>query len=295
MFRIGIIGTGVVGSAVALVLNSKGHIISGVCSENGLSSADLAEKVNARCFSEPEDLPGQADIIFVTTPDRVIGKIAERLSKTRSVTRDHIFFHMSGALPASVLQPLQLLGASVGSIHPLQSFAGINQAVNHLSGTFFAVQGDPKAVDKSLEIVKEIGGNPYLIDEKNKALYHLGACAASNYIVSLVHYAVSIFKKIGMEDKQALEALFPLIMGTMDNIQNMGPVKSLTGPVARGDFDTIKKHLTALSSLGPEFAGVYKTLGEYTCQVALEKQSIDINKAKLLTEIFNKEADVDAV
>lgn len=295
MYRIGIIGTGVVGSAVALVLHSKGHIISGVCSKSGLSSADLACKVNARCFHEPADLLREADIILITTPDRVIGEIAERLSKTQLVKKDHVFLHMSGALPASVLQPLRTLGALVGSVHPLQSFAGIKQAVNHLAGTFFALQGDPKAVDTALEIVKDLGGNPYHIDEKDKALYHLGACAASNYIVSLIHYAVSIFKHIGMEDTQAIEALFPLVMGTMDNIQTMGPVKSLTGPVARGDTDTVNKHLTALSALEPDFAGVYKTLAEYTCRVALEKQSIDLNKAKLLTEILHKEAESNAI
>lgn len=291
MFRIGIIGTGVVGSAVALVLHSKGHVISGVCSKNGLSSAELAEKINTRCYAEPEEFLQESDIILITTPDREIGTIAENLSKTRVVRKNHVCLHMSGALPASVLQPLQVLGVSIGSVHPLQSFAGITQAVDNLPGTFFAVQGDPKAVDTALEIVKELGGSPYLIDEKDKALYHLGACAASNYIVSLIHYAVSVFKQIGMQDKQALDALFPLIMGTMHNIETMGPVKALTGPIARGDTETVKKHLSVLSALGPEFTGVYKTLGEYTSRVALEKQSINTNKAKILTEIFHKEAD----
>ncbi len=289
MYKIGIIGTGVVGSALALILKSKGYELTGVCSKNGSSSSQLAFKTGARNCQEPTEVLEKADVIFIATPDRVIAEVAGALSDSGLVRKNQIFLHLSGALPASVLSSLKKFEISIGSMHPLQSFAQIEQAVNQLPGVFYAVEGEPEAVKAAFALIEDLNGNPYLIKEEDKALYHLAACTASNYVVSLVHYAVGLFEKLGMDGDQALGALFPLIKGTINNIEKLGPVKALTGPIARGDTSTLKRHLEALRPLGSTVSRVYGVMGEYACQVALEKQSIDKIQAEEIINLFHRE------
>ncbi|HWI54748.1 MAG TPA: DUF2520 domain-containing protein, partial [Desulfobacteria bacterium] len=213
MYKLGIIGTGVVGSALALILKSKGHELAGVCSKNGSSSAELASMTGAKSCQDPTEILEKAEVIFIATPDRAIAEVAGLLSDSGLVRQSQVFFHLSGALPASVLSPLSKSGASIASMHPLQSFAQTEQAVNQLMGVFYAVQGEPEAVRVAFELIEDLNGNPYLIKDGDKALYHLAACAASNYVVSLIHYAVGLFGKLGMDNDQALRALLPLIKG----------------------------------------------------------------------------------
>lgn len=293
MCHVAVIGTGVVGSAVALLLRQKGYTVTGVCSKTGVSAAGLAAELGCRSTTVPGDIITEADIIFLTTPDRELSSVASRLADSGTVNNKHIFYHMSGALPAEVLSPLKEKGAAIGAAHPLQSFATIEKAIANLPGSFFAIQGDSRAIDAVLKIVADLGGKPFLMKSEDKALYHLGACIASNYLVAVIHFAVSIFNCIGMSPEQAAEALLPLVKGTLANIEVLGPVKSLTGPVARGDAGTIERHLEAMKVLDPSLAELYKTLGRYTTQVAIEKGSIDKVGAEKLFSIFREEGEAD--
>jgi len=293
MCHVAVIGTGVVGSAVALLLRQKGYTVTGVCSKTGVSAAGLAAELGCKSTTVPGDIITEADIVFLTTPDRELSSVASRLADSGTVNNKHIFYHMSGALPAEVLSPLKEKGAAIGAAHPLQSFATIEKAIANLPGSFFAIQGDNRAVDAVFKIVADLGGKPFLMKSEDKALYHLGACIASNYLVAVIHFAVSIFSCIGMSPEQAAEALLPLIKGTLANIEVLGPVKSLTGPVARGDAGTIERHLEAIKVLDPSLAELYKTLGRYTTQVAIEKGSIDKVGAEKLFSIFREEGEAD--
>jgi len=230
----------------------------------------------------------QAEVVFLATPDRELGDVAGNLADSGRVEEGQVFFHLSGALPADILTPLREKGAAVGSVHPLQSFASVENAITNLKGSFFAFQGDEKAAETAFQIVKDLEGKPFMMKSEDKPLYHLGACIASNYLVALFHFAVSIYRAIGMSTEQATEALMPLIKGTLANIESLGPVKSLTGPVARGDVNTLEKHLEAIANLSPDLVKLYKTLGQYTVRVALEKGSIDKINAEKLISIFRE-------
>ncbi|MHB9094131.1 MAG: Rossmann-like and DUF2520 domain-containing protein [Eubacteriales bacterium] len=293
MFRVGVIGTGVVGSAVALLLRQKGYDFTGVCSKSGVSAARLAASLGCKFYSDPADVLVDARIVFLTVPDREIDQLARRLADSEYVNNEHVFFHMSGALPAEVLHPLQEKGSAIGSLHPLQSFASIEKAVENLPNSFFAVQGDAAAAEIAFALAETLSGKPFMLKSEDKALYHLGACIASNYLVALIHFAVGIYRQIGLTDMQATEALMPLIRGTLANIELLGPAKALTGPVARGDINTIEKHLGAIGNLAPGQADLYKYLGSYTTQVAVEKGSIDNTNAEKLLCIFRGEVNQD--
>jgi predicted short-subunit dehydrogenase-like oxidoreductase (DUF2520 family) len=224
----------------------------------------------------------------LTTPDREISGIAQYLADSKKVCPGQLFYHMSGAMPAEILKPLSEAGAQIGSLHPLQSFADIDQALSNLPGSFFALQGDQVACETALQIVKDLEGTCFKIRKQDKPLYHLGACIASNYLVTLIHSAVGVYKGIGMTPEQATAALLPLIKGTLANIEAVGPAMALTGPVARGDTGTIEKHLQALNDLGGEIEEVYKLLGLYTVKVGLEKGSLSQADAEKLRELFSE-------
>lgn len=289
MCKIGFIGTGTVGSAIALLLHEKGYTITGVCSKKGFSSAALADKLGCSNLEEPAEVLAGTQVVFLTVPDGQLDGMAYHLAESGKVSGEHIFLHMSGALPAEVLAPLKELGAAVGSLHPLQSFASIEKAVDNLPGSFFAVQGDEKAVEFAIKTANALNGRPFTIGSSDKALYHLGAAVASNYLVALVHFAVKIFNRIGMSDEQATDALLPLIRGTVANIEILGPVKALTGPVSRGDVDTIERHLSAMGDLDKVLCKLYRTLGIYTTRIAVEKGSIDGYTAESLLNTFREE------
>lgn len=293
MLKIGVIGTGVVGSAIALLLRQKGHIITGVCSKNGITAAKLAASVECQCYHNPIDILSDGEIIILSTPDRELEGLAHLLADSGRVKAEQVFYHMSGVLPAQVLHPLQDAGATVGSIHPLQSFATIEKAIENIPGSFFAIQGDDKASQLALPIVEDLSGEAFKLRSEDKALYHLGACVASNYLVGLIHFAVNLYKEIGMSEVQATKALMPLIRGTVANIVELGPVKALTGPLARGDISTIEKHLHALEVLNPGLTEVYKTMGRYTTLVAEKKGSIDNTVAEKLLCVFQREEQID--
>jgi len=296
MYRVAIIGTGVVGSAVALLLRQKGYLITAVCSKNGVSASKLAEIVGCRyTLKAAEAIPG-AEIILLATPDRELEKMAFLLAGSGQVGKGQLFYHMSGALPAEILNPLREKGGAVGSIHPLQSFASMEGAVANLPGSFFAVQGEEAALQKAFQIARDLSGNPFEIKAEDKPLYHMGACIASNYLVALIHFAVSIYDYISIPREQAVSALMPLIRGTLSNIEQMGPAKALTGPVARGDTGTVNRHIHALEEMASqegseaEFRGLadlytdlYTALGRYTVGVAEEKGTIS---GEILEKLF---------
>ena len=291
MDRVGIIGTGVVGSALALLLGEKGYKITAVFSKSGASAAKLAAELGCRQASSAEEVVSLAKIIFLTTPDRVIGSLAAELRKTNTVLRGKTFFHMSGAFPAEELKPLSESGAAIGSIHPLQSFASTEVAIQNLPGSFYALQGDEEALALAVEIVDKLGGKSFKIRKEDKPLYHMGASVASNYLVALIDYAINIYQHIGMKPEEALGALLPLIRGTLTNIEKLGTVQALTGPIARGDAETIKGHLRAAGHLDQELVDLYRNLGLYTVKVAEKKGTIDGTGAEILNTILRKDGD----
>ncbi|WP_418791361.1 Rossmann-like and DUF2520 domain-containing protein [Phosphitispora sp. TUW77] len=288
MYRVGVIGTGVVGSAVAILLQDKGHKVTGLYSKTGISAANLAGRLGCTTFANPEQVLGYAEVIFLTTPDSELDYIVSLLAESGLVKEKHHFFHMSGALPAEVLVPLREQGGNICSLHPLQSFAGIEQALVNLPGSFFSVQGDAAAMKTAYRLVADLEGVSFDIRSEDKPLYHLGAVVASNYFVALIHFVLQIYNSIGISEDEAIGALLPLIKGTLSNIEEIGTVKALTGPVARGDFGIIEAHLRAISKLPHSYIDLYKTLGRYTVQIALEKGSIDETQTNLLLKLFSE-------
>ena len=218
-----------------------------------------------------------AHTIIIATPDRAIEE-ADR-SIAPSVKPGTVVLHLSGALSSSILAASAAAGARVGSMHPLQSFPDPQRALELVGGSIFACEGDADAVRTATAIANAVGGRPITISTDTKPLYHAAAVAASNFLVSVLCLSVDLMEKTGMDRKTALDALMPLIDGTLKNARTEGLPQALTGPVERGDTHTVHTHLDAIRALCPELEEKYQALTGMTIEAALRKGSISEQEA----------------
>lgn len=281
---VAIIGAGKVGSVLAKALHRQGYELVGIASRTLESASQLAKEFAIVATTKAADITLHADMILIATPDRCIGQVVEELVKDGGVRAGQFIFHTSGGVGVEVLKPASHLGAFTGSIHPLQSFANLTSPVDAVADIYFAVGGDEKAIGLAEEIVKSFGGKSFIISDKDRPLYHGAACIVSNYFVSLMHWATQIYTGFGLSPQQAVAALMPLVQGTVNNIQDLGPTEALTGPISRGDVSTIAAHLAGFTN-GNE-KNLYAELGRYTIGVALEKGSINEEQANAVKELL---------
>jgi len=282
--KTGFIGAGKTGSALAVGLSRIGYHISAVYSSSYASAQRLSALLpDCHAYQQPQQVADTCDMVFITTPDDAISEVAEQLHWRRG----QYAVHCSGALSIDVLAAAQRFGALTGSLHPLQSFASIDQAVNKLPSSTFALEGTEPLLSLLKQIVALLKGRVIVLNPGDKALYHAAAVFTSNYTVTLLGMAAKLWKSFGIPQAEAVSALLPLLKGTVNNIESIGLPDCLTGPVARGDLDTIRINLEAISASCPSLLSAYKEMGQQTIPIAVASGSIDKEKAVLLRGILN--------
>ena len=284
--RIAIIGAGKVGVAVGCMLQKKGFNIVAIAGRSKDSLCQAQNYISGHTTQDIVEASRLANVIFITTNDDQIERVCKNIAHAGGIDPGDMVFHFSGALSTNILEAAKNQGAMVGAIHPLQSFASIEGAITQLPGSFFGITASGDTFALASEVAEELGGRVISIKDEDKALYHTAACVASNYFVGLVHFAQGIYQDLGISREQALEALLPLIKGTLSNIGATGAAPALTGPIDRGDISTIKKHLAAFKDKAPDKERLYCEMGKYTALVALDKGSINDDKQKELHQIL---------
>jgi predicted short-subunit dehydrogenase-like oxidoreductase (DUF2520 family) len=281
----GLIGAGPVGTALALVLERAGWTVGTIASRR-IESAEAAVLLlgSGRATAENHLAATGADLLLLAVPDREIAIVAEQLAARNAVRPGALVLHFSGAHSSELLAPLAKGGAATGSIHPLQSFADPESAAKRLPVSFlFYEGGDPGRVRS---VAKDLGGKPVPVAPENKMLYHAGAAAACNLMVSLIDVGVQLMGAAGIESEQALEALLPLISGTVRNLEEVGLPQALTGPVARGDEETLHGHLKAMAALRPDLLTPYLEASRHAIAIGLDKGSLGPEEAEKLRMLF---------
>ena len=245
-------GAGRVGTAIAHILQEKGETIAAMVSRSEASLERASGYVTGAFFStDLAAAAGKGNVFFLTTPDDVIADVCGGLASTGVLQPGVKVAHMSGMLGLDTLAAAEQEGAGVLSVHPLQTFADVKMAIRKIPGTVFAITTRDQEAERWAEkLVGKLEGEPVILAEKNKPLYHIGAVMASNLMVALEHMAELIYQDIGLEGDKALKALYPLVAGTLDNLRHFGTEKALTGPVARGDIGVVRRHLETLEAEG---------------------------------------------
>ena len=283
MLKLGFIGAGKVGTALATLLNGKGYQVAAVSSRSSSSAENLAKSVDdCKVYNDNQSVADAATFIFITTPDDVIQEVASQAQwhPGQSV------IHCSGAASTDILEHAREAGAMVGSLHPLQTFAGVQQAIENIPGSTFAAEAEKPLLGVLEELVTALDGQFIELQASDKVAYHAAAVIACNYLVTLVKLATDLWQTFSVPKEQAVHALLPLIQGTLNNIDKMGIPQCLTGPIARGDTGTIRKHIDALSKVAPDLLPAYKELGLQTIPVSIAKGKITESQAEELEALL---------
>jgi predicted short-subunit dehydrogenase-like oxidoreductase (DUF2520 family) len=207
----------------------------------------------------------EADVLWLCLPDKAIARVTAGLVKRVADRgfKGQIVVHSSGALSAGVLQAATKAGASVGSVHPLMSFPTRTPVT--LKGVSFAVEADVGTRRVLNQLVRRMGGRSFAIKAGNKALYHAVGVLSSPLLVSHLAAAHEAAAQAGFSPRQARQLIEPIARATLDNFFRNGPAKSFSGPIARGDVETIRLHLQALKP-HPILASVYRSLALYALE-----------------------------
>jgi len=285
MIRIGFIGAGTVGTALAVCLERKGYPVVAVASRSRASADKLSSLVpGCQVYENKQDVVTAADLIFVTTPDDDVPEVVAELQWHSGKA----VIHCSGVDSLDVLQKARDEGALAGGFHPLQTFASVTHAIDNLPGSTFAIEAEEPLLGTLRQMARALEGTSVVLGLGDKALYHAAAVIACNYTVTLMKMATDLWKNFGVDTDQATRALLPLLRGTLNNIENVGLPDCLTGPIARGDIGTIMKHLEAIEAKAPELAGVYREMARQTIPVALSKGRIDLARAEELRLVLQE-------
>lgn len=288
---VAIIGAGRFGSATGYLLKQAGYAIIAVASRTLASAEKAAAFIGAgKPGTDVIQAAREAGFVVIATPDRAIQHVCETIAAGKGFRPGALVVHASGAHTRDLLDSAKAAGAARAVIHPLQSIASREQGVKMLPGSYFRIEADTEALEAAKDFVKALGGielkmPEWRSDKDSAALYHAGAVSVSNYFVTLVDYGLKFYEALGADKKEALKAVLPLIRGTLYNIEAHGTVDALTGPIMRGDTQTVRDHLGAMQRRAPALAGLYKEMARQTVAVARERGCISPDSAEELLSL----------
>lgn len=281
--RVAIVGAGNLGSALALALQRAGYAIEAVIARSRGESLKKAQKLAKQVGAVAStDLSGvRAELIWFCVPDAAIARAARSLAE-KVEWRGRVALHSSGALSSDELAALRSRGAAVGSVHPLMTF--VRGSRPSLAGVPVALEGDPAAVRLARRVVQDVGGHAYSIRKKDKAAYHAWGTFASPLFTALLATTEQVAVLAGVNRKAAKQRMIPIVLQTLANYAAFGAAGAFSGPIVRGDVDTVKRHLRVLRSI-PAAREVYSDLARAALQYLPAK-----NKSSL-KQLLDSEPD----
>ncbi len=266
--RLVIVGAGVVGRSLGRAWHAAGLPVAAVISRSAARARGACRFIGAGAPATDLAAAGAGSLLMLATIDRVLEGTAHQIAARVPLQRGTIAFHCSGAFPGEAIGVLRAQGAAVGSLHPLQTFASPAQALRLLPGSTFAVEGDRGTAAALSALARLAGGRPVRLAAEEKALYHAAAAVASNGAVAVAHLAAALLGALPSFARDPAAPLWPLLRGTLDNLERLGPARALTGPIVRGDATTVRAHLAALARVSADLLAAYRLAARVTLWAA---------------------------
>lgn len=283
--RIGIIGAGKVGTTLGKYLSIHGKNVTGFYSRTHESADEAATFAETETYSSLCKLVEKSDVIFITTPDGVIPQVWGDLLHQDISNR--IICHFSGSLSSHVFSGREEAGASGISMHPMYAFSDKFHSYEQFHTAYLTLEGDPEAVAVMKPMWEAIGHHVLTLKAEDKIKYHAAAAMASNEMLGLMQASLDILSECGFSEKDSMALLTPLVQGNIASMLEKGCVNALTGPVERGDAQTVRKHLQALE--GSKAGKIYQSLGSTMVELA-KRRNPDRDYAPVRT-LFEKSMD----
>jgi predicted short-subunit dehydrogenase-like oxidoreductase (DUF2520 family) len=242
---VGVVGAGRAGTALGAALVRAGHAVVAVSAVSEASVARARTRFPDAVITEPAQVLRHADLVLLTVPDDALPGLVAGLAATGAPVQGRMLAHASGRHGLAVLEPATRLGGLPLALHPVMTFTGRADDVDRLTGTCFGVTAPDPLRPAAEALVIEMGGEPVFISEQNRNLYHAALAGAANHLITLVAQAADLLRTAGVAEPARL--LGPLLFASLDNALRFGDA-GLTGPVARGDAETVAAHVIALEA-----------------------------------------------
>lgn len=266
MTSVGVVGAGRVGAVLAAALRSAGHDVVAAAGESGASRIRIQTLLPGVRRAKPTAVARACDLLLLTVPDDMLGNVVTQLAAAGAIRKGQYVVHTSGRHGLAVLEPARAVGAHVLALHPAMTFTGTAVDLQRLSGCVFGVTAHDEDRALAESLVTDLGGVPMWVAEDKRTLYHAGLAHGANHLVTLVAQAMELLAASGAEDPAA--TLRPLLGAALDNALTSGDA-ALTGPIVRGDVNTVAGHLAELAETAPATIPSYVALAKATADRAV--------------------------
>jgi predicted short-subunit dehydrogenase-like oxidoreductase (DUF2520 family) len=283
---VGVVGAGRVGTALAVALTRAGHRVTGASAVSDTSRRRIERFLPEVPVVQSADVIAAADLALLTVPDDALSGLVTGLAATGAALGGRLLAHTSGRYGIAVLEPAVALGALPLALHPVMTFTGRPDDVDRLAGISFGVTAPEPLRTAAEALVMEMGGEPVFIAEQDRPLYHAALAGGANHLVTLVVEASDLLARAGVARPGRM--LGPLLSAALDNALRLGDA-GLTGPVARGDAQTVASHVEALRTAAPEALPAYLALARLTATRALAAGTLTAPDAQALLDVLAEE------
>jgi predicted short-subunit dehydrogenase-like oxidoreductase (DUF2520 family) len=281
--RVGVVGAGRVGTALAVALRQAGHEVVAASAVSDASVRRVARNLPGAAIMQPSEVVGAADLVLLAVPDDALPALVAGLAATGAAFEGRLVAHVSGRHGLAVLEPAVRAGALPLALHPVMTFTGRPDDIDKLAGISFGVTAPDALRPVAEALVVEMGGEPVFIADDQRDLYHAALASAANHLVTLVVQAMDLLAGAGVA--QPARMLGPLLGAALDNALRLGDA-ALTGPVARGDADTVASHIRALRADAPEALPAYLALARLTADRAVAAGTLAAADAQRLLGVL---------
>jgi predicted short-subunit dehydrogenase-like oxidoreductase (DUF2520 family) len=271
-----ILGAGRMGQGLGLALHRAGHEVVLVSRTQHPVAAPLRVHPGGRGAAVRD-----AEVVLLAVPDDAITAVADELAAEAAVSARHVVLHLSGLLDRHALDTLAATGAALGSFHPLQTVSDPVTAPERLRGAFAGIEGGARALAAARALAESIDMTAVELAPSAKPAYHAGAAMAANFTTVLAAVAERLAVSAGVPPEVAVRLYLPLIRGAAANLE-AGPAAALTGPVRRGDAETVAAHLRAMA---PAERAVYRLLSREALDLA-RSAGLSEERARRVEEVL---------
>ena len=264
--KIGFYGAGRVGCTLGRYFREHGLDVTGYFSRNPEHAEEAARMTGTSRYETLEKLIAENDVLFLTVSDEAIPAVTQQLTDTgKNLLKGRLLCHTSGAISSAVFRGT---GAFGYSIHPLYAISDKEKSYLNLDKAHFTVEGDAEHLQDLLSMLTEAGLHASVISAEEKSRYHAAAVMASNLVCGLMDMAAEELEHCGFSREEAEQALRGLFLDNARGITEKGVTAQLTGPVERGDAETVRKHLQVLEG---DTAEIYLGLSRKVLRIAEKK------------------------
>lgn len=259
--RVGVVGAGRVGAVLAAALRAAGHDVVAAAGESDASRRRIADLLPGVPTLKPTAAARACDLLLLTVPDDMLANVVTTLSDAGALRAGQYVVHTSGRHGLRVLEPASSVGARVAAMHPAMTFTGTALDLDRLAGCVFGLTAGDAERDLVAGLVEDLGGRPMWVPEEMRTLYHAGLAHGANHLVTLVTQAMELLAAAGADDPAG--TLRPLLTAALDNALEHGDA-ALTGPIVRGDVNTVRAHLDEVVRTAPHTLPSYLALARST-------------------------------